>query len=99
MLLKSIVVVQEWALQFKEQIVIKNNTNTKKEEAMWSEALQEQTRVYFKSMPFACMKQIGGKFGICTLKDGVYIIKDRESDKEYIYSSIALLIEAKWAID
>ncbi len=74
-------------------------TGTKKGEPMWSEELQEQTRVYFESMPFACMKQIGGKFGICTLEKGVYSIKDRETGDEYIYMSMDALIAAGWAID
>ncbi len=71
----------------------------KKGEQMWSEELQEQTRVYFESMPFACMKQIGGKFGICTLEKGIYSIKDRVSGQEYIYATMDMLIEDKWALD
>lgn len=66
---------------------------------MWSEALQKQTREYFKSMPFAAMKQIGGKFGICVFRENTYHIVDRETNAEYLYETMDALIEAKWAID
>ena len=66
---------------------------------MWSEALQEQTREYFKSMPIAAMKQIGGKFGICVFRDYKYLITDRETNEEYLFETMDALIDAKWAID
>ena len=66
---------------------------------MWSEELQKQTREYFKSMPIAAMKQIGGKFGIGVFQDDKYIITDRETNEEYLYETMDALIEAKWAID
>ena len=66
---------------------------------MWSDELQEETREYFNRMPFAFVKQIGGKGGVCTLKDGIYIIIDREDDSEVVFESMDALIEANWAID
>lgn len=66
---------------------------------MWSDELQEQTREYFKSLPIAAMKQYEGKYGICTLIDDKYIIKDRETKEVYEYSTMDELINAKWAID
>jgi len=66
---------------------------------MWSDELQEQTREYFKSMPFAFMKKIGGKNGVCTLENRIYTIKDRDTSEEYIFNSIDSLIAAQWVID
>ena len=66
---------------------------------MWSETLQQQTKEYFKTLPFAEMKQFGGRFGTCVYKDGQYIIVDKESDDVYTFESMDELIANGWAID
>lgn len=66
---------------------------------MWSKELQQQTREYFKDIPFAAMKKIGGTYGICVYRDKCYIITDRKTNAEYIYHSMDALIDAQWAID
>ena len=66
---------------------------------MYSQTLQEQTREYFKHLPFAAMKQYGGKFGLALFQDNQFIITDRKTDDKYYFDSIDALIEANWAID
>jgi hypothetical protein len=74
-------------------------TLRKEGDTMWSDTLQEQTREHFKTMPFAAMKQIGGKFGMGVFRDGKYIITDIETKEIYEFLSMDELIVAKWAID
>ena len=69
------------------------------ESKSWSESLQKQTKEHFENMPAAFMKQLGGRFGVCTLLDGVYSITDRETREIETFNSIEDLISAKWAID
>ncbi len=67
---------------------------------MWTEELQQQTREFFETLPVAAMKHFGDmKSGFCKLKDGKYIISDRESDDRWEYNSIDELVEDGWAID
>ena len=67
---------------------------------MWSEALQQQTREFFDTLPMATMKHFGDmKYGFCILRDGQYIITDRESNEKWEYASMEALIEDGWAID
>jgi len=67
---------------------------------MWSDELQEQTREYFKHLPFGAMKQFGTDvFGIGALRDGQYIVTDRTTKEQYVFTSVDELITAKWAID
>ena len=66
---------------------------------MWSEELQEQTREYFKRLPIAAMKKVGGRYGVATMQDGKFIIQDRETDQTSVFECIEELIEADWAID
>ena len=66
---------------------------------MYSQKLQEQTREHFKNIPFAAMKQFGGKFGIGAFQGGKYIVTDRKTYEKYIFESMDKLIENGWAID
>ena len=66
---------------------------------MWSDELQKETKAYFKSMPVAAMKQIGGRFGICAFEKGKYTVADRESDRVDVFHCIEELLGAGWAID
>lgn len=66
---------------------------------MWSDELQEETKEYFKSMPVAAMKQIGGRFGICTFEDGKYTVTDRESDWVDVFQCVEDLLNDGWTID
>lgn len=67
---------------------------------MWIEELQQQTREFFETLHMAAMKHFGDmKFGFCMLKDGKYIIIDRESNEKWEYDSVDALIVDGWAID
>jgi len=67
---------------------------------MWTEELQKQTREFFETLPIAAMKHFGDmRFGFCMLKDGKYIITDRESVDRWEYDSVDALIDDGWAID
>ena len=68
---------------------------------MYSEDLQEQTRVYFTTMPIAMMKQFGtDKFGIGQCEhDGSYSINVFNSDEVLCFKTIDELLKAGWAID
>jgi hypothetical protein len=67
---------------------------------VWSEALQSQTKEYFKKMPIACMKHFDDlRFGVCVLLNGEYIIIENSTQSEYKFDSVEALIEKGWAID
>ena len=67
---------------------------------MYTQTLQDQTREYFKNLPFAAMKQFGtDSFGIGVLREGKYIITNRETKEKYIFENMDALLEAGWAID
>ena len=68
---------------------------------MWTEELQQQTRDLFEKMNGALMKHFGdGRFGLCVLMDGKYIIRDLEKFSDVReYNSVDEMIEDGWAID
>ena len=67
---------------------------------MWSDELQKETREFISKYGMAAMKHFGNSvFGVCIVKDGKYLIKERDSDNEHLFESIEELVEAGWAID
>ena len=68
---------------------------------MWTETLQQQTRDYFTSLPFAMMKEFDtSRFGIAHhLEDDSFTISILDSKDILIFSSINEMISAGWAID
>ena len=47
----------------------------------------------------AAMKHSAGKFGICMMENGKYVVQDRKSEKAYVFDSVEALVKDGWAID
>jgi len=68
---------------------------------MWEdkERMKKQTEEHLKSMPIARMKHFDGLLGICSHKEGKYLLIPDGKDEPIVFDSIDTLSDAGWTID
>jgi hypothetical protein len=76
----------------------------------WSDLLQGKTHIAFSDfdnselagMPYVCMKEYKGRFGIISaddIRNKNIVIIDREDSTEYSFDSIDDMLASGWVVD